>query len=133
MSMRVDYTAQMYPAVLCWLCLVAVFLATGTWVGRMAQAREHPVLLGAIGVVFLVSAGLFASGTPRRVGGFFAGLLVTLPTSGFVLIRALAKIRIFEFTLGARHFGLGTAVLTGLPALFVAYVVVSIPIVALLH
>src|ERR1041385_6429397 len=127
MSMRVDYTAQMYPAVLCWLCLVAVFLATGTWVGRMAQAREHPVLLGAIGVVFLVSAGLFASGTPRRVGGFFAGLLVTLLTSGFVLIliEAFAKIRIFEFTLGARHFGLGTAVLTGVPALFVAYVVVS--------
>src|SRR5579883_1818409 len=128
MSIRVDNTAQMFPGVVCWFCLVGVFLATGEWVSSLAQARHYPVLLALQGIVILVSAALFFRGAERRsVPAFLVALLITILSSGIfvMVVLGIARIRVVQFTLLQRSFGLGTALLTALPLLFLLYAVAS--------
>lgn len=133
MSIRVDNTAQTYPGLLCWLLLVGVFLATGEWVDSVARAQHHPVLLVVVAAATILSSILFARGLDRSWAiAFPVSLLATFLFSGFIVVLILlaAKIRIFEFTLLRRSFGLGLAVLVGLTLLYLLAIIIS-PVFAL--
>jgi Tetratricopeptide repeat len=130
-SINVDNTAHTYPAVFCWLCLDGVFLATGQWVTSVHQAAQHPVLLALVVVVILVSSGLLVRGLERPALRYPLAVVATILTTAFILlfVQAIAGVGVIHFTALGRRFGLGTAVLTGVPLFFVAYTVAAIPIV----
>src|SRR5260370_813237 len=120
MSIRSDNTAHVAPGLLCWLCLVGVFLATGEWVSSFEKAQHYPVLLFLLALAIVVSSALFARGFDLPwVAAFPIALLVTLLSSSIIVLVVLwiASIHIFEFTLLRRTFGLGMVLVTGLPLL----------------
>lgn len=116
--MRTSETASWMPGCLAWLCLVGVFLATGEVVNSFEKAGRHPFLLLLLGAVTVLAAQWAAGGARGSTRLFFLGL--TLVMSGAITLVAVATagIRIFEFTLFGRTFGLGMAVHTSAALLF---------------
>ena len=130
MSINVRNTSHTYPAVFAWLCCVGVFVATGEWISTVQEARGHPVLLALCGGVTLVAAWLLSGGIEGSIARYLGALVATLITSAFLLLimEGIAHTRIVDWTIAGRHFGIGLAILVGLPLLFVAYAAIGTPV-----